>query len=51
MSEHEDQREEQPADTPSEGEEGRDEVAGARGGQPGHDLDEGAAYEHAPDEA
>ena len=27
------------------GEPGREEVAGARDGQPGYDLDEGAAYE------
>ena len=30
-----------------EGEAGRDELAGARGGQPGYDLDEAAAYEDA----
>ena len=46
MSEHEEHRPD--ADTesaPAEGEPGREEVAGARGGQPGYDLDEGAAYE------
>lgn len=33
--------------TPDEqtGEPGREEVAGRRGGQPGHDLDEGEVYE------
>ncbi len=45
------EREEQPQDeAPPEGEAGRDEVAGARGGQPGYDLDEGAAYEEAAGE-
>jgi len=46
MSEHEEHRpDEDTAATPAEGEPGREEVAGARGGQPGYDLDEGAAYE------
>ena len=47
MSEHEDPRQDEPADTPSQDEAGREEVAGARGGQPGYDLDEGRAYEDA----
>ena len=48
MSEHPEQREDdQGAGTPPDGEPGRDEVAGERGGQPGYDLDEGAAYEDA----
>jgi hypothetical protein len=32
------------------GEPGREEVAGARGGQPGYDLDEAEAYEEAAEE-
>ena len=47
MSEHPDEHADQPAEAPDEGEGGRDEVAGARGGQPGYDLDEGAVYEEA----
>ena len=50
MSEHEQQRQDEGADAPPEGEPGRDEVAGQRGGQPGYDLDEGAAYEEATDD-
>ena len=34
-------------DDRDEGEPGREEVAGDRDGQPGYDLDEGAAYEQA----
>ena len=37
-------------DATAEGEPGREEVAGSRGGQPGYDLDEAAAYEDAADE-
>jgi hypothetical protein len=44
---------EHPDDTseqqPAEGEPGRDEVAGERGGQPGYDLDEADAYERGGD--
>jgi hypothetical protein len=36
-----------PDETGDEGEPGRDEVAGSRGGQPGYDLDEAEAYEEA----
>ena len=36
-----------PEDEQVEGEPGREEVAGDRGGQPGYDLDEAEAYEAA----
>jgi hypothetical protein len=45
MSEHDERQDEPTTEAPAEGEAGREEVAGQRGGQPGHDLDEGAAYE------
>ena len=45
MSEREQPAHDENADPPAEGEEGREEVAGQRGSQPGYDLDEGAAYE------
>ncbi len=45
MSERDDQPE--PDDAAPKGEPGREDVAGARGGQPGYDLDEAAAYEDA----
>ena len=47
MTEHDEQRRDEDEQTPAEGESGREEVAGQRGGQPGYDLDEGAAYEQA----
>jgi hypothetical protein len=45
------ERDDQPErdDAAPEGEPGREEVAGSRGGQPGYDLDEAAAYEDAED--
>jgi hypothetical protein len=49
MSEHPEQQA-QDDEPPAEGEAGRDEVAGTRGGQPGYDLDEGAAYEEQQDD-
>ena len=50
MTEHEQPQRDEDAEPPVEGEEGREEVAGRRGGQPGYDLDEGEAYEqHADD--
>ena len=49
MSEHEQQGQGEGAEAPPEGEPGRDEVAGQRGGQPGYDLDEGEAYEQQQD--
>jgi hypothetical protein len=41
--------EEPTEDQPPEGEEGREEVAGERGGQPGYDLDEADVYERGGD--
>ncbi len=49
MSEHPEEQD-TGAETPAEGEAGREDVAGQRGGQPGYDLDEGAAYEEAEEE-
>ena len=51
MTEHEEQRQGEGDEPPAEGEPGREEVAGQRGGQPGYDLDEGAAYEEAEEES
>ena len=45
MTEHEQPAHDEAAESPPEGEEGREEVVGQRGGQPGYDHDEGAAYE------
>ena len=50
MTEREPQQQGEAAEPPAEGEEGREEVAGRRGGQPGYDLDEGAAYDEAGSE-
>ena len=44
MSDETPREDEQPDDAGA-GEPGREDVAGARDGQPGYDLDEGAAYE------
>lgn len=49
MSDETPREDEQPDDAEG-GEPGREEVAGARGGQPGYDLDEGKAYEEAAGE-
>lgn len=37
--------EDEPTTDEQTGEPGREDVAGRRGGQPGHDLDEGELYE------
>ena len=50
MTEHSEQRDQEGAETPAEGEEGREEVAGQRGGQPGYDLEEEQVYEEAQGE-
>ena len=50
MTEHSEQQGSDGAETPAEGEPGREEVAGQRGGQPGYDLEEEQAYEDAQEE-
>ena len=50
MTEHDEQRQDEATGVPAEGEAGREEVAGQRGGQPGYDLDEGAVYEEAAED-